>query len=49
MRLRAFLAQVVEPGTAPPVDDGNWGIAIVVATLITLGIMFLVCSPLRRD
>lgn len=50
MRLSTLLAQA-DPGVlpTPPVEDGNWGVALVVAMLITLGIMFLVCSPLRRD
>jgi hypothetical protein len=53
MKLLTFLAQAVDPNSAPigapPLDEGNWGAALVVATLITIGIMFLVCSPIRRD
>jgi hypothetical protein len=52
-----FLTQVMSPNppetpTAPasiPVDEGSYGLSVVVATLITLLILFLICSPIRRD
>jgi hypothetical protein len=53
MKFLTLLAQAADPNSAaigaPPLDEGNWGAALMVAALITIGIMFLVCSPIRRE
>jgi len=44
--------QAAIPGAAPssiPVDEGAFGLCVVLATLITLVVMVLICSPIRRD
>ncbi len=52
MSILGLLAQAVPtppPNPSIPVDEGSFGISVVMAVLITLLIMVLVCSPIRRD
>jgi hypothetical protein len=58
MHLLTLLGQILDPPKesptpaapmTPPIDEGNWGVALIIAFLATALIVWVVCSPVRRD